>query len=154
MSRESSSTTRAVATVLEDMTFVPTPNMMKVKAKFYTNWHGMKMPTQADVMQITGVSTVKNWWTHPGFKDWFFNRDSVYTQLTYLKDLALKTAEDLLRDPDANSSAKVNMVKTILAYHEAVESKRLEASSVDISQLSTEELETRLKRVVGDGEKE
>jgi hypothetical protein len=124
--------------------------MMKVKAKFFSNWHGMKEPTQADVIHVTGIQTVKNWWSNPGFKDWFFNQETIYSQMTYLKDLALQTAEGILRDPDANSSAKVNMIKTILAYHEAVEIKRLEASSLDISKLSSKELETRLKEVVGD----
>lgn len=153
MPRESS-TDRAVATVVEDLTFVPTPHMMKVKAIFFANWHGMHEPSQADVIQVTGVTTVKNWWSNPGFKDWFFNRENIYAQLSYLKDLALKTAEDLLRDPDANSSAKVNMIKTILAYHEVIETKRLESSAVDIGKLSTEELETRLKKVVGNGKED
>lgn len=112
----------------------------------------MRTPTQADIIQVTGVHTVKNWWTNPGFQDWFFNRDTVYSQMTYLKDLALQTAEDILRDPDANSSAKVNMIKTVLAYHEAVEAKRLESTAIEIGKLSSEELEQRLKKVAGSGE--
>ncbi len=148
MTRISSREIRAVSAAVSDLTFVPTANMMKAKARFYSNWHGMSTPTQADVMEILDSEQMRVWWSAPGFMEWWTNSDSSRAQMAYLKELALTTAESILRDADANTGAKVNMIKAILAYDEALSARTQEQQTIKINSMSTEDIQKRLKEVV------
>lgn len=139
---------RAVSSAVADLTFIPTNHMMRTKALFYANWVGISQATQADAVEITRDTRLKEWWARPGFKEWFMNADTVRAQLMYLKDLALQTAEQILSDPDANAAAKVNMIKNILIYNEALEQKAVERASLKINRMSNEDIQRKLKEVI------
>jgi hypothetical protein len=148
MTKISSKESKPIATAIAELSFSPTPTMMKIKALFYENWAGMSEPKALDVTELTGSSMVDKWWTNPEFVKWFLRKETTMSRLKYLKDLALQVAEDVLLDPDANAAAKVNMIKNILIYEEAVEQKQLALASSRVNQLSTKELEERIASVI------
>ena len=139
----SNSDSKSIAVVVADLTFVPTMAQMKTKASFQTNWAGLTTPTEGDVAQITGSTSIQKWWAQPGFKDWFTGADQTSAQL------ALKTAEEILTDPDAAAAARVNMVKLVLQYEGALEEKKMASSVQTVKKVSTQELIKRLESVKG-----
>lgn len=140
---------KSIAVIVADLTFVPTVAQMKTKASFNSNWAGLSTPTEGDVAQITGSASIQKWWAQPGFRDWFTGADQTTAQMAFLKSLALRTAEEILTDPDATAAARVNMVKLVLQYEGALEEKKMASSVQTVKKVSTQELIKRLESVKG-----
>lgn len=105
--------------VLEEVVFIPTPAMRKVKAAYLaaTSENPLLVgqdPTAASVQQVTGDTRVSKWWSTPGFRDWFSNRDEFRQRVEYLANLALDTIEDILLDGEANASARNAAAKLMI----------------------------------------
>jgi hypothetical protein len=73
--------------------------------------------TAANVQKIIPDSRLPRWWSMYGFREWFLNEDEFKQRLEYIAHLALDTLEQILTDPDANHSARVNAAK--LAFEAA-----------------------------------
>lgn len=103
--------------IRDSIIFNPTPNMRKAKAKFYSRTDGVigtpNNSSAAMVSKLIDEPAVIKWWGTPGFREWFFNSEESKERLEYLFMLALDTAENVLLDPDANASAKVQMIKVL-----------------------------------------
>lgn len=107
----------ALQTAVQDILFIPNPSQRRVKARFwsrYESWNSVPEDiTAAAVAQVTNEPAISRWWATPGFKEWFRNEDETRERLEYLFQVALDAAEEILLDPNAQASAKVNMIKTI-----------------------------------------
>jgi hypothetical protein len=71
-------------------------------------------PGLALAQQMTQSASLKGWWAQGGFKEWFLNERALDEQVDWLMHLALRAAEDVLKNEDPKSAgARVAMVKTI-----------------------------------------
>jgi chemotaxis regulatin CheY-phosphate phosphatase CheZ len=121
---------KVIKTVIEDsgsknlpdlagrVIYTPTPRQRQVKAKFWVQFVPGPFAdpdnlSMAEVIRVTGTSSLKEWWPEAGFKEWFMNREEAREKLEYLFMKALNTAEDILDDPNAQANAKVQMIKVI-----------------------------------------
>jgi len=98
----------------QDLVFLPSPAHRRAKSKFWARYSGLgATPGKAEVAALTGESGINRWWGLAGFKEWFLNQDETRERLEYLYQVALDAAEQILLDPEANPSARVNMVKVV-----------------------------------------
>lgn len=109
---------KTLPALADEVIFSPTPRQRQIKAKFWSRFQPGPFAnpdnlSMADVQAVARCSSLKEWWPKPGFKEWFMNREEAREKLEYLFMKALSTAEDLLDDPAAQASAKVNMIKVI-----------------------------------------
>jgi hypothetical protein len=108
----------------EEAIFTPSVEQKKIKHLFLEQWDGLAEPTCEMVASITGSPKVRKWWSNEQFRGWLTNQESTLGRLNYLVELALDTAEEILIDPECAPAARVNMIKTLLAYRHAVDSKQ------------------------------
>jgi uncharacterized protein with HEPN domain len=98
-------------------------------------------------LQVTGASSLKEWWGEAGFKEWFLNREEGREKLEYLFMRALDAAEDILNDPNAQASARVNMIKVIGELANKFPSKYQEKfSDEDINRMDEKQLRNYLEK--------
>lgn len=136
----------------ERVLFTPSPRQRQVKARFWVRFIPGPVATLdnlslSHVMQIAGTKSLKEWWSEPGFVEWFFNREEGREKLEYLFMRALDTAEDILNDPGAQASAKVNMIKVIGELANKFPSKHQERfSDEDINKMDEKQLKNYLEK--------
>lgn len=103
--------------IRDEVIFSPSPAQRRAKAKYYTRADGLLSAnieeTAMGVSRFVDEPAIVKWWGQPGFREWFFNSEETKERLEYLFMLALDTAEFVLLDPDANASAKVQMIKVL-----------------------------------------
>ena len=126
-------------------TFRPTEAQRRAKAALMA---ALSDPTCA-VFDVKAISSgqaaalcnnesVLTWWKQPGFKPWLLNKDETRQKIKYLTDKALEAAVQILDDPDPRaSSAKVNILKTLLSYEAQEQSLKTNTKfdNMDINQL-------------------
>lgn len=105
--------------VLEDVTFIPTPQMRRTKASYWASLaenpiYDRETTTLASALEVTRDSRLSKWWSLPGFAPWFTNREEFRQRLEYLANLALDTIEEVLLDSDANANARMRAVQIAL----------------------------------------
>lgn len=146
-----SSGNNSLAEVADKVIFTPTPRQRQVKAKFWTRFQPgpFSSPdalTAVAVMEVTGESSLKEWWPKPGFREWFLNREEAREKLEYLFMKALSTAEDIMDDPQAHANAKVQMIKVIAELANKFPSKNLERyADDDINRMDEKQLKRYLE---------
>jgi hypothetical protein len=108
--------------VVGDLIFRPSYEQVQVKAAFWakfsanplTDTQNIDLPT---AQKFVNDPRLEKWWTHYGFKEWFLNEEEFLQRLQAIAFLALGTLEEVLMNPDANPSARVNAAK--LAFEAA-----------------------------------
>lgn len=139
-----------LANLKDDLLFLPSPVHRRAKSKFWARHDsllgGPGTPSAAEVMEITGEPGIKKWWSVPGFKEWFLNKDEARERLEYLYMIALDSAESVLLDPDANANAKVQMVKVIAQLAGKEPEKTTKYVDEDIQKLTPEKLKEYIKK--------
>lgn len=134
--------------ILVDMLqYRPTEEQQKVKAAFWTNQHRddtiiLSEITLARAYQVTGDSRLANWWSEPGFKGWFANKDEFKQKIEHLLNVGLNAISDLLRDPEVQASAKVKAFEVLarLADKEPVKVKEVKFADKKIQEMNPAEL--------------
>ncbi len=132
--------------------YTPTPRQRQVKARFWVRYVPSPLATldslsAATVQRITGTAGIKEWWSEPGFREWFLNREEAREKLEYLFMKALDAAEDILDDPNAQASAKVNMIKVLGELANKFPSKWQEKySDEDINRMDEKQLKHYLEQ--------
>jgi hypothetical protein len=138
-------------------TFVPTDEMRRLKSAFWSKYTDrpdlqVSPPTTPEgevdsraivglQRAIPGLETIPTkWWDNSKFVTWFNNRDEFKQRLDYLAQLALDSAEEILRNQDAPPQARVAMAKLVL---EATGKAKSEERFLDqrISEMDKAELE-------------
>lgn len=155
MSRKSSKDTldKLKKAVEGEIVFIPSGAQRKAKAAFWVSFTDNPVSdaenvTLAQALQITGESRLQKWWSMVGFKDWFLNKEENKQRLEYIYSLALDSAEEILIDPDANPSAKVQMIKVIaeLANKMPQKWKTEKFLDADIQRMDKHQLESYLEK--------
>lgn len=142
--------------LLADVTLIPSPEMRKAKATYWTRLHDNPVydrdtTTLAAALEVTGDPRVSRWWSQDGFPDWFANKDEFRSRVEYLAHLALDTVEDVLLDQDANANARMKAVQIVLEAaakfptKSSGEEKYLDAR---IQKMSKQELEAYIQRML------
>lgn len=151
MTKQINNTYDKISEIAEDLIFVPSPAQRNVKTVFWVRYNEMGLDsdiTQAMAKQITNNSSLDKWWRMPGFENWFKNKDEHRERLEYLYSLALDAAEEILLNPDAQASAKVNMIKAIgeLANKFPNKYEKAKFADEDINKMSEAELKLYLNK--------
>lgn len=110
--------TSKVTDIAEAVLFNPNTAHRRTKVKFWSRYMTGPMTDPSTVslteaMEVTQDPKLAKYWAISGFKEWFLNRDENRERLEYLYVLALDAAEEILTNPEAQASAKVNMIKVI-----------------------------------------
>lgn len=141
---------KALASLTEDLVFIPNPRHRQVKSKFWARYDSMNIEpsalSAAAVMDVTGEPAIGRWWSLPGFKAWFLNQDEARERLEYLYMLALDSAEAVLLDPDANGNAKVQMVKIIAQLAGKEPNSKERYADEEIGRMDAEKLKAYIEK--------
>lgn len=105
--------------VRDEVLFTPSKTQRRAKACFWVAWQDnpsvdIELITAQEAVHLSNSPAVNSWWSSPGFKEWFLNRDEHRQRLEYLYDLALDAAEEILLSTDPKTqSARVNVIKAV-----------------------------------------
>lgn len=141
-----------ITALAEQVIFTPTPRQRKVKAQFWSRFQpgpfvSPSALTINDIQSVVNVAALKEWWADGLFKEWFMNREEAREKLEYLFMKALETAEEILENPEAQASAKVNMIKVIGELANKFPSKWQEKfADEDINKMSEAQLKAYLEK--------
>lgn len=102
-----------------ELTYLPTPEQRKSKSAFWVRFNENPICEPAEIslsiaLRFAGDSRLSRWWSQEGFKEWFRNQEEFRQRLEYLVNLSLDSLENVLIDPKAQSSAKVNAAKLLM----------------------------------------
>lgn len=141
---DSETETSVIGKLIAD-TFKPTDSQRKAKASLLafladpeTMLFDLKSLSVDRAISLTSIPALRTWWNQPGFRTWFINKEESRQKIKYLTDKALEAAVQILDDPDPRaSSAKVNILKTLLAYEaqEQTQKTHTKFDNMDINQL-------------------
>lgn len=142
--------------ILEEVVFIPTPAMRKAKAAFVAAAEDNPILLQtsseggtslAAVQSVVGDSRLTKWWSTPGFRDWFNNKDEFRQRVEYLANLSLDTIEDILLDGDANPSSRMTAAKLMMeAANKLPKGGSEKYLDAQIAEMGKRELEAYLRR--------
>jgi hypothetical protein len=104
--------------------------------------------TKVAVERFLGGARLYNW-AQPGFKEWFFNKDSYRHKIDYLFGLALDAAEEILVNNDPKvQGARVQLIRALSEIAGRVPHKQAQIAiqtnthvNAAIDRMSREELE-------------
>ena len=103
---------------IEEIVFIPTQAMRRVKAAYLASTQDNPLfsgePTLAHVLQITNEPRMSQWWSVPGFRDWFRNGDEFRQRVEYLANKALDVVSEIMDQEDATPTARLNAAKLMI----------------------------------------
>lgn len=141
--------------LVEDLTFLPSPEQRKVKAAFWTTYSenptvDVEYVTVEEAKAITGDWRVTRWWAMSGFREWFLNKEEFRQRLEYLANLALDAAEDILMDRNAHPSARTNMAKLVIEAANRMPNRWAKEKYMDekIHQMDRAQLEEYIRKAM------
>lgn len=143
-----------ISKIADEIIFQPSPLQQTLKAQFWARASSNPFIdktnlTLADVQEHVPDPKLKKYWSVPGFKEWFSNQDENRERLDYLWMVGLDAAEMILRDPAAQASAKVNLIKTLAEIQGLVsrgKNKEEKFSDETVNKMSEAELKEWLKK--------
>jgi hypothetical protein len=147
---------KVLAAATQEVVFVPTADMRRAKAAFWTSLSDHPLGigdadtlTLAASKQLGADSRLSRWWAVPGFVDWWQNKQEFKQRLEYMAQLALDSLEEILTDPGANPTAKVNSAKLVLDAANKMPKKVPEENlDAKLSSMSRAELEEYVRSKV------
>lgn len=128
---------RVTADVILETVFNPTDTMRKCKSAFWVikgdSQFGdvISQVSLAEALRVTGENKLKNWWSQPGFVEWFLNNQSFRQRAEYLADLAMDTVEQILSDPESNPNARINAAKLIMEVAQKLPKQQAQVKLAD-----------------------
>jgi len=113
-----SSMDKKLEKTIMDLVYTPSHTERRVKAAYIASLEENPVlgdqPTIASVSALTGDSRIAKWWSKPGFKEWFLNKDEFRQKVEYLATAALDTIEEIMADGDANPSSRIAAAKLMM----------------------------------------
>lgn len=150
------STEKALSAIVSDLVFLPDEKMIPVKVKF---WHKYSQSAVVDTANVTRELAIKytddnrltRWWSVPGFQEWFLNDDEFRQNTETLAYKALNTLEEILSNPDASDSARVNAAKLALEVADKMPKKYDKVTYRDqkIQEMDEKQLEEFITKRLG-----
>ena len=139
--------------VISDITYLPSPEQRRAKSSFWTRFSDNPLCDPSDISlsvidRVLGDSRLGRWWKVPGFPDWFRNQEEFRERVEGLIHVALDTLEQVMFDPKAQASAKVNAAKLLMEVGRKMPPKSVREIYVDekISRMDRKELEEYIRR--------
>lgn len=132
--------------------FSPTAPQQKVKARFWTRFRPGPYADPSNIsesmaLQVTGSASIRRWWSQPGFVEWFRNREEERERLKYLFNKSLDTLEEILGDPSANPTSKINGIKLLAEMNGYLnKTKQEEFADDSINKMSEQQLKEFISR--------
>lgn len=133
---------------VNEITYLPGPEQRKAKSAFWTKFNDNPICDPEDVslavaIRFSGDGRLSRWWSTPGFRDWFQNKDEFRQRIEYLVNLSLDSIEDILLDPKAQTSARVNAAKLLMEVARKTPSKAQAEKYLDekVAQMDRKQLE-------------
>lgn len=134
--------------------FEPSQMMRKIKARFWSRFqpgpfNDKENISAADIMETTKSAKIKEWWSEPGFRNWFMNRQEEKETLNYLFNKSLSTLERILDNPEANANAQINAIKILAEMNGFLVkggNQQPKFADEQLNQMSAKELETMLEK--------
>lgn len=138
---------------VEAIVFVPNREQQQAKATFWSFFMSRDVSVSAGDPQVDKAvrysrdKRVREWWTKPGFQEWFYNKDEFRQKTEFLKNASLMHLESILIDPKAQASAKVAAIKLILQLAGELRTENTGEKFADekIAQMGREELEKYIR---------
>jgi hypothetical protein len=139
--------------LVEELDFVASRSQQEAKAGFWAVAADSPMVDPADltlaaVQQLCPDTRIKHWWSQPGFREWFCNKNEWRQRVEYLVNKGLDAIEDVLSDPDAAPSARVKAFEVLarLSDKEPARVKEVRFSDSFINNMSEAQLEEYVRR--------
>lgn len=135
------------------VTFSPDDAHRRARSNFWSHFSepGSLPPDSIDLataLRYSGDSRVSEWWSLPGFQDWFSNRQDFRQKVEVLAELALDELRKLMVDPSINPSARVAALGMVLKLGKKLDSGNTsESTSGDskIDKMNKAELEEYIR---------
>jgi hypothetical protein len=143
----------SLQTLLEESTYAPSEAQRLCKIRFLSRLKDNPLLdpsslTLEDAVQLSGSTTLKNWWGKPGFKAWFLNLDEYRERVELAFATALDAIQDILMNTEPKAqSARVNLIKTIIELAGRMPNKNKEKYADDeISKMTPQQLQEYIHR--------
>jgi len=148
---------KILAAASQDITFDPTPEMRRAKAAFWSGVEDGDTITLSSPLTLAAATALgadkklARWWGIPGFAEWWQNKNEFKQRVEYLAQLALDSLEEIVTDPNASTTARVNSAKLLLDVANKMPKKTAEEVPADtkLASMSRTQLEeyiqTRMK---------
>jgi hypothetical protein len=140
--------------IVSSLHFEATPAQRDAKSAFWLAMDenpivDLNAISVAGIVQLVDQPKIEEWWTKAGFSSWFMNREEFRMKLESATFTAISILQDIMLDPDANPSARVNAAKLVieasgknLSRNPVVE----EVSDSKIQKMSEKELDAYVMR--------
>ncbi len=133
---------------LEVTVFSPTREMQQAKANYWSFFlTGDVSVSPRDTLESAQRygrdSRIKEWWSKPGFRQWFSNKDEFRQRAEFLANNSLMHLEYILNDEKSKGSEKVAAIKLIMELSGKLKKADSAEQFADakIAQMGREELE-------------
>jgi hypothetical protein len=112
---------RILDTARDVVSFQPTPEQRRARANFWAHFSegGTLLPSRPDLaiaLRFAGDRRIQQWWSLPGFQDWFLNREEFKQRVEALADMALDELESLVSSRTILPSDKLRAIELSLKY--------------------------------------
>lgn len=135
--------------------FEPTAAHRQAKSAFWAHYfqEGDLPPVDfgpALATRVSGYSEVSNWWSQKGFPEWFRNGEEFRQKVEHTSQLALDLIHNLIIDPVARTSDRLNAAKMALeiAAKFPRAAPKQETEDDKISKMSRTEIEEYIRSQV------
>jgi hypothetical protein len=142
---------------VEEVLFIPSPAQKRVKAKLLARLEDnpvneLEHITCAAAVSITKDSKLHNYWSIPGFKEWFRDEDEFKINLNVAAQNALNVLNEICANPANPPSSRVSAAKIIIEQKSKIEPK-IAAKFLDekLENMSPEQLEHTIQKLVDKG---
>lgn len=124
---------KSLSKLTDAVIFEPTPTQLRLKAKFWERFGsgpfaaGHSESISGDlVAQVTNSRKLTDWWSKPGFRDWFLDTQEETFQVKALFGMALGELQKLILNPETQDGAKVQALKLIMEINDKMPNKNKE----------------------------
>lgn len=156
MANKQPSTVEVLDIIVDELTYLPTPEQRKAKSAFWARFSDNPVCEPEDItsalaIRFSGDGRVNKWWNHEGFRSWFQNRDEFRQRMEYLANLAMDRLEEILtisaRVPGM-AGAQIAAGKLIMEVARKTPSKTAAEKFLDesVSKMSKLELEEFIRK--------
>ena len=144
---------KKLESMLSQIVFIPESEHLRIKSAFYTVFDENPVCdsediTAAQIAQITKSPKIFEYWHLPGFKQWFQNSNELKQQINYLLYDCVKTAHEIIKDPEQNPNARIKAIELMFKIADKMPKQygKVEYRDKQIGQMNEEQLKEFIKK--------
>ena len=138
-----------IVEIVQSSSFIPTNAMIRRRGEFWRKCSNPDVDSDTELKQVIELgasSIITRWWSIPGFREWFLNKDWNKHEAEALLQAAMKRVADILRDEE-DTGLLINAAKEARAIyaqmHVQVEEKFADSQ---VAEMSKDELAEYIRR--------